>query len=59
MKTIEIKIVADVSDSADIEDFVSDLQDTLLCDDLAHAEIQYKKNGCESVCEFDNDDWEG
>lgn len=58
MKKIKIVITADVSDSADIEDFVSDLQDTLLCDSVAHAEIEYEKNGCVETSEFDNDDWE-
>lgn len=58
MKKIKIVITADVSDSADIEDFVSDLQDVLLCDSVAHAEIEYEKNGCIETSEFDNDDWE-
>lgn len=58
MKKIKIVITADVSDSVSIEDMVSDLQDTLLFDDLAHAEIEYEKDGCIETSEFNNDDWE-
>lgn len=58
MKKIKIVITADVSDSADIVDFVFDVQDTLLCDSVAHAEIEYEKDGCIETSKFDNDDWE-
>lgn len=58
MKTLEFKITVEVKDSACAEDFVSDIGDGLLCDDLKRTTVEYVENGTLQTAEFENEDFE-
>ena len=58
MKEFKLNITLEVADSADIEDIVSDLQDSLLSDNVKHSTVEYMKNGTLETSEFENEDFE-
>lgn len=58
MKKLKLIIELEATDSADIEDIVSDLQDGLLSDNVKHSTVEYIKNGTLETSEFENEDFE-
>lgn len=58
MKEFKLSVTLKVADSANIEDVVSDLQDSLLSDDVKHSTVEYMKNGTLETSEFENEDFE-
>jgi len=58
LKEFKLSVTLKVADSANIEDVVSDLQDSLLSDDVKHSTVEYMKNGTLETSEFENEDFE-
>ena len=58
MKTLKITLEVECKDSTNVEDIVSDLQDSLLCDNIKHSTVEYEKNGTLETDEFENEDFE-
>ena len=54
MKKLELKVTLEVTDSADVEAFVSDIEDSCLCDCCKRTAIEV--NG--KKYEFENTDFE-
>lgn len=58
MKTIKLTLEVECTDSTCISDLVSDLEDSLLCDNVKKSTIEYEENGVVQTEEFDNPDFE-
>lgn len=54
MKKLELKVTIEVTDSADVADIVSDLEDGLLCDNVKKTTIETEGK----TYEFENPDFE-
>ena len=59
MKTIKVTMNITVADSTNTVDLISDLEDSLLCDCVQKAEIEYENNGVLETETFENSDFEG
>ena len=59
MKEVKITLNVTVKEGTSANDLVSDLEDSLLCDCVQKAEIEYEENGVLETDTFENPDFEG